>query len=250
MKKFSELVNDQFWNITFKTGLYDFLVMSSYDMSLRTIVNSADIIPKSNILDVGCGSGRALLHLGNKLLETDSKWTGLEVTPGGVSACQHRINNLNLDHNAVVLPADMTSSLPVEKNSIDIAFAHFSTYVISAREKRVLALHNVSETLKDTGCFYIAGPAPNYNAKDQVKSSISIDQNNPNISSFKRLSNKLLFSTLGHYSENVISKKIQDGVWCSFTKEDMENEANDAGLRLKWSKSVYGDTSLLVALCK
>jgi ubiquinone/menaquinone biosynthesis C-methylase UbiE len=250
MSKTKSIINDQFWNLTFKTGLYDFLVMSSYDHSLKTIAESANISNNSSLLDVGCGSGRLLLHIGSKLKETESQWTGLELTHGGISACKNRICNMGLEDNARVLPADMCESLPIEKESIDIAFAHFSTYVISDREKRITAFKNIAKTLKFNGMIFIAAPAKNYNAKDQVRSSITIDKYNPDLSFTRRLRNKLLFTTLGHYSETVISKRIKEGIWCSFNKDEIEQEANDAGLKLKWVKEIYGDTSLMAALCK
>jgi ubiquinone/menaquinone biosynthesis C-methylase UbiE len=250
MNRFNELINNQFWNVTFKTGLYDLLLLSSYDMSLKTTADSANIKDKSNILDVGCGSGRMLLHINNKLIDTDSKWTGLELTSGGIASCKQKIKKFKLEEYAKVISADMISALPIEDESIDIAFAHFSIYVIRGREKRVQALMNIAKTLKRNGTVFMVSPATNYNAKDQVRSSISIDAQNSDISAIRKFSNKLVYSTLGYYCEIIIAKKIHNGPWRSFTKEEITSEANDAGLKIKWSKSVYGDTSHLVALVK
>jgi SAM-dependent methyltransferase len=246
----SKTINDQFWNIAFRTGMYDFLMMSSYDHSLKTIANSAKIEKGWNVMDVGCGSGRLLFHLSNKLKDTGSKWTGLELTPGGLSACKYRIRNMGLEDIANVLPANMCQPLPLDKNSIDVAIAHFSMYVIPDRDKRIDAFKNIASALKEGGRIYLATPGKNYNAKDQVHSSIAIDKENSEISGIRRTLNKLLFLTLGYWSEKAITKRIRAGIWCSFSKDELEKEAGEAGLKLEWVKDVYGDTSLMAVFCK
>jgi SAM-dependent methyltransferase len=250
MNILSKTINDQFWNIAFMTGLYDFLMMSSYDHSLKTIANSVKIEKGWKVMDVGCGSGRLLHHLGSKLKETGCQWTGLELTSGGISACKYRIRNLGLESVAQVLPANMCKPLPLDKKSMDVAIAHFSMYVIPDRDKRIQAFKNIAAVLKDGGRIYLAAPGKNYNAKDQVNSSIAIDRENSEISSVRRTLNKLLFLTLGYWSEKAISKRIHDGVWISFSKEELECEAGEAGFKLEWVKDVYGDTSLMAAFCK
>lgn len=250
MNMISNKINEQFWNIAFRTGMYDFLMMSSYDHSLKTIANSAKIEQGWKVMDVGCGSGRLLHHLSNRLKDTGSNWTGLELTPGGISACQYRIRNMGLEKIAQVLPANMCKPLPLDKDSMDVAIAHFSMYVIPDREQRIQAFKNISAVLKEGGRIYLAAPGKNYNAKDQVYSSIAIDKENSELSGIRRTWNKLLFLTLGYWSEKAITKRIHDGVWCSFTKEELESEAEEAGLKLEWVKGVYGDTSLMAAFCK
>jgi SAM-dependent methyltransferase len=250
MKKVSEVINNQFWNLAFKTGVYDFVVMSSYDHSLKTIADSSNLKPQCHVLDVGCGSGRLLLHIGDKLKETGSLWTGLELTPGGISACKSRISSMGLQGNARVLPANMCQSLPLERESVDVAIAHFSMYVIPDREMRILAFKNIAEVLKKNGMIYIASPGKNYNAKDLVRSSLAIDKTNPDLSLSRKLWNKLMFSTLGHMSEVMVANRIQKGVWCGFSKEEMENEASEAGLTMQRVKDIYGDTSLMATFCK
>lgn len=250
MNKLSQYINKQFWNLTFKTGIYDFVVMSSYDHSLKSIVESTNLSQKKILLDVGCGSGRLLLHIGSKLKETSSHWTGLELTPAGISACKYRINNMGLENNASVFPADMCQPLPVKKESVDIAIAHFSLYVIPDRDKRVDAFKNIANTLKKDGTILIALPGKNYNAKDLVRSSIEIDESNPELTYLQKLLNKIMFSTIGHLSEIMVANRIRDGIWCGFTKEEIIDEASEAGLKLQWVKDVYGDTSLMASLCK
>jgi SAM-dependent methyltransferase len=250
MKQLNEVINDQFWNLSFKTGLYDFLVMSSYDHSLKSIVDSANIMQKSNIMDVGCGSGRLLVHLANTLKKTGSHWTGLELTTGGISACNHRIHNMGLEKYAVVLPADMRQPLPIDKDSIDIAIAHFSLYVIPEREMRIAAFKHIADALKNNGTIYIAIPGKNYNARDQVHSSLALDRKNPNLSFVRKIRNKLMFSTFGHISEILIGNRIDKGIWKGFSEDEIEREAQEAGLKLQWAKGIYGDTSLMAALCK
>jgi ubiquinone/menaquinone biosynthesis C-methylase UbiE len=250
MSKILNFINNQFWNVTFKTGIYDALMMSSYDMSLKTIIKSANITENRNILDVGCGSGRLLLHIGDILTKTDSKWTGLELTTGGVSASKRKIQKLKLGENAKVLPADMTEELPVKKNSFDIAFSHFSMYVIPEREQRLKALRNINDTLKSDGKFYIVAPSTHYNAKDQLKSSLLINAKSKEHSSLKKFTNKIIYSTLGYWGEIIIAGKIQNGIWCTFTEDRMRSEVEEAGLQLEWSKGVYGDTALLFCVAK
>lgn len=250
MKKFKDIINDQFWNITFTTGLYDFVVMSSYDHSLESITESANITEKCVVMDVGCGSGRQLRYIGEKLKQTGSHWTGLELTPGGINACKKRITNMGLVDNARVLQADMTNTLPVEEESIDIAIAHFSLYVIPDRDKRVAAFKNIASTLKKGGKVYLALPGKNYNAQDQVRSSLLINKNNPNISFARKQWNRLMFPTIGLISEIAVTKRIQEGVWCGFTKEEIESEAGEAGFKLDWMKGIYGDTSLMASFTK
>jgi SAM-dependent methyltransferase len=250
MNIISKMINDQFWNIAFRTGMYDFLMMSSYDHSLKTIANSAKIEEGWKVMDVGCGSGRLLFHLSNKLKDTGSQWTGLELTPGGISACKYRIRNMGLEDIANVLPANMCQPLPLDNDSMDVAIAHFSMYVIPDRNKRIEAFKNIASALKEGGRVYLAAPGKNYNAKDQVNSSIAIDKENAEMSGLKRGLNKLLFSTFGYWSEKAITKRIQDGVWSSFSKEELESEAREAGLKLEWVKGVYGETSLMASFSK
>jgi ubiquinone/menaquinone biosynthesis C-methylase UbiE len=250
MKKFSKLINDQFWNITFKTGIYDFVVMSSYDHSLQSITDVANIDSKNNVIDVGCGSGRQLHYIGNKLKQTGSIWTGLELTPGGINACKKRITDMGLEKNASVKQADMTKPLPVDENSVDIAIAHFSFYVLPQRENRVTAFKNIAKTLKNDGKMYIAIPGKNYNAKDQVISSLSLNKQNKDISFFRKQWNRIMFPTIGFMSEKAVTKRIKEGVWHSFTKEEIETEAGEAGFKLEWIKDVYGETSFMAAFSK
>jgi ubiquinone/menaquinone biosynthesis C-methylase UbiE len=250
MKQLSEVMNDQFWNLSFKTGLYDFVVMSSYDHSLKSIAEAANISKKCNILDIGCGSGRLLVHIADTLKQTGSHWTGLELTPGGISACKHRIKNMRLKDYTRVLPADMCLPLPIKKESIDIAIAHFSLYVIPEREKRITAIGNIAKTLKSDGRIYVAIPGNNYNARDQVDSSLALDRNNPDLSTFGKLRNKFMYSTVGRISEIVIGNKIDKGIWKGFSEDDIAQESTEAGLKLHWTKGTYGNTSIMAAIGK
>jgi hypothetical protein len=59
-----------------------------------------------------------------------------------------------------------------------------------------------------------------------------------------------LFSSLGRFSEIVIGNRIEKGVWKGFSENEIEQEAEEAGLKLEWVKGIYGDTSLMAALCK
>jgi hypothetical protein len=157
---------------------------------------------------------------------------------------------MGLENNARVISADMCQPLPIEKDSIDIAIAHFSLYVIPKRESRIAAFKHIAEALKNNGTIYIAIPGNNYNARDQVQSSLALDRNNPDLSISRRLRNKLLFSTFGRISEIVIGKRIDKGIWKGFSEDEIEQEAEEAGLKLQWAKGIYGDTSLMAALCK
>ncbi|MCP3923880.1 MAG: class I SAM-dependent methyltransferase [Desulfobacterales bacterium] len=249
MEKRKSTALKNFWQLAYSLRLYNLLVMSSYYESLRTIANKEVVKENNNIIDIGCGSGLILDHLSEKLLSTNSNYTGLELTSSGVSASRRRIKKLGIEKHANVYSADMCVEFPIKQNSMDIAIAHFSLYVLSSRENRILALKNITSVLKEDGVMLLALPATNYNAAQQVKSSIDIDQKSEMLPFYRKMYNRIMYQTLGRMSEMSIANKIKDGTWQGFTEDGILFETEAAGLKIEWIESTYGDTSYIIK-CK
>jgi ubiquinone/menaquinone biosynthesis C-methylase UbiE len=246
LKKIKGFMVKNIWSWMFKTGMYDFLTMSSYRESLKKIGENANLTSKKNIVDAGCGSGLLLEHVGGKLLDTDSFWTGVEITASGVAATQKRITRMGIAEHSKVFQGDLTEELPLPKESQDVAVSHFCLYVLPEQDKRITALKNIAAVVKPGGNVFLALPSHNYNAEQLVKSSIEIDKNNNELSTLRRFLKKIIILTLLRWSEMSAAKEIQRGTWHGFTEEEIHKEVNAAGMEVEWIKETYGGTSFMI----
>lgn len=108
------------------------------------------ISKQSNLLDLGCGSGRFSIgaaQIGHNV-------TGMDITPAAISAATEKAERLNLN-NAHFLLGDMTE-MPFKDNTFDCVFCpRFSINAVATFGKRKRAIEEMIRVVKPDGLVYI-----------------------------------------------------------------------------------------------
>jgi len=104
--------------------------------------------PDAQVLDVGCGNGRARQFLGRDIVNKGN-WQGIDISKKLINVARERHTG---DKWTV---GDMTKKLPMEDNSVDviIALASFHHILSKAEQKRAIAEYH--RVLRNGGVVFI-----------------------------------------------------------------------------------------------
>jgi len=141
IKQFEKDVYDNWANT------YDRSIWSSW---LNKWVDSfAEDIPQGcSILDIGCGTGAALLRLSKR---NPSLLAGIDISPKVIAIAKDKLSGLPAD----IRVADAESHLPWPDETFDVAIMNAAIHHLPDPEK---LLHQVFQVLKSKGRLIIADP--------------------------------------------------------------------------------------------
>jgi ubiquinone/menaquinone biosynthesis C-methylase UbiE len=122
------------------------------------------------LLDAGCGSGTLLNYIN---LNRGSTYIGIDLLMSGIinPRIKRTLNSL-LNRTYFVL-SDISKSLPIRGQSVDIIVAHFSLYTIDTG-KREFILKEFRRLLKKGGSLILVEPSKEYSAKRIISDSIKL----------------------------------------------------------------------------
>lgn len=126
------------------------------DKHLNVILNSLDISPKSNILDLGTGGGYLAFPIAE--INSESQVIGLDIAVKTLiqnreKAYNMRLKNLNfVDYNGV--------NFPFENNVFDYVVTRYALHHFPNINK---TFEEISRVVKPGGVFFISDPTPNEN---------------------------------------------------------------------------------------
>jgi SAM-dependent methyltransferase len=230
-----------YWRVGFKSHLYDLLLPKAYLDSFKRLAPYINPRKDCVLLDAGCGSGTFLNHIN---LNSESTYIGIDLLMSGISnvRIKNKINSL-LNRTYFVL-SDISKSLPMRSQSVDIIVAHFSLYTIDTGKRRFI-FKEFRRLLKKRGTLILVEPSTNYCAKRIIADSIQLVLNNEG--KFISLVKKWFFYPFTyHFGLKFIESQLKNGVWRSIDIAELCDEVCANGYTVKLAEQVYADSATLI----
>jgi SAM-dependent methyltransferase len=118
----------------------------------RRFFADLQLSPKSNVLDVACGSGGPALYLTRSM---GCRMTGIDINEKGVGLANQTAGELGLDSQITFLKADAGKPLPFDDQSFDAAYCIDSINHLPSRSQVLSEWHRV---LKPFGRLLFTDP--------------------------------------------------------------------------------------------
>jgi len=159
-----------YWQIGFKTHLYDLLLPQAYSDSLKRLAKSTHTGKDYVLLDAGCGSGVFLNYIN---LSNRNTYIGVDLLMSGVSNARIKRRFKNLLNRVYFVLSDISKPLPMRNQSVDIIVAHFSLYTVDIG-KRKFIFKEFRRLLRKGGNLILVEPSTKYSAKRIIAHSIKL----------------------------------------------------------------------------
>lgn len=234
----------KYWDIGFKSRLYDFLTPQAYLDSLTRAVRSVAETHGGTWLDAGCGSGLSIPLLENKL-KSGARYLGTDLTISGLSRTLAKAEDLGMNNRVYCFQSDLTTKLPLRESSVDIILAHFSTYTISNPDKRKQALKNLYHTLKTNGALAIVNPSREYDARNIIRESLERvkSRQGPFVYLLKKC---VVYPLTLWFGLRFIERQLKTETWKAYSLEEFCEEVRQAGFKVIRTETVYANSAYLV----
>lgn len=232
----------KYWEIGFKSRLYDRLSPEAYLESLKRLADSIRMKEEEWVLDAGCGSGLLLPYLADRL-KKGGRYLGMDILPGGLASLKTKAGRVKLKGSVAGMQADLSQRLPLRDQSVSCVAAHFSVYTLREKKERRRAYQEFCRVLKPGGWLVTANPTHFYNAKQIIRSSLELLQSEGK----PWVVNKYLVYPLTlHLGLMHIERQLQLGRWHGYQPDELRDEVAQAGFSLEHSETVYGGSGLMV----
>ncbi len=235
-------IYEKYWEIGFKTRLYEWLSPEAYLESLKRAAISIKLEEEEWVLDAGCGSGLLLSFLADRLT-TGGRYLGLDILPAGLSSLKPRANRLNLNDSVSGVHADLSKNLPLGDTSVSCVAAHFSVYTLPEEEDRRHAYQEFWRVLKPGGLLVTANPIHSYNAGQIIRSSLESLRSQRRSWIVKKYG---VYPLTLHLGLKHIERQLKSGKWHGYQPEELQDEVVQAGFAIEHSEIVYGGSGFLV----
>ena len=236
----------KYWEIGYKTRLYDWLSPEAYKESLRSVADSIRLEDGEWVLDVGCGSGSLLPQL-TDLLTARKRYLGIDILRAGVVSLKTRSKRLNIEGSIFGIQADLSKKLPLEDGSVSCVVAHFSIYTLTEEKDRRQVYQEIFRILKPGGLLVTANPSHSYNAKQIICASLESlkIQRRPWV--VKKYG---IYPFTFHLGLKHIEKQLKSGRWHGYQPEELCDQIKQAGFFIEHTEAVYGGCGILVVARK
>jgi len=232
----------KYWEIGFKTRLYDGLSPEAYIESLQRVADIIKLEEGEWVLDVGCGSGLLLPLLADRLTQGE-RYLGMDILPAGLVSLGPRANRLNLNGSVSGVQADLSRNLPLANASVSCVAAHFSIYTLPEEKVRRRAYQELFRIVKPGGVLVTANPTHSYNAKQIIRASLESLKKQERSWVVKKYG---LYPLTLHLGLKYIEKQLKSGRWHGYRPEELRDEVAQAGFAIEHSETVYGGSGFLV----
>ena len=240
-KIFSTLYK-KYWEIGFKTRLYDRLSPEVYYDSLQRTAEAVRFSGNGWLLDAGCGSGLLLSFLEDRL-QQEERYLGMDILPAGLASLKPRANQLNLKGSVVGVQTDLSRDLPLGDASVSCVTAHFFIYTLPEEKDRRQVYQEFWRVLKPGGVLVTANPTHSYNAEQIIRSSLEQLQSKGKSWVFKKY---LMYPMTLHLGLKHIERQLKSGKWHGYQPGELQDEVAQAGFSIEHSESVYAGSGFLV----
>jgi len=230
-----------YWQVGFKTQLYDLLLPQAYSDSFKRLAKSIHIDKDYVLLDAGCGSGVFLNYIN---LSNRSTYIGVDLLMSGVSNARIKRRFKNIFNRAYFILSDISKSLPISNQSVDIIVAHFSLYTIDIG-KRKFIFKEFRRLLRKGGTLILVEPSTEYSAKRIIAHSIKLVLHDEG--KFTSLIKKWFFYPFTyHFGLKFIESQLKKGTWRAVTGAELCNEVRANGYIVNSAEQVYADSATLI----
>ena len=230
-----------YWHVGFKTHLYDLLLPQTYSDSFKRLAKSIHTDKDYVLLDAGCGSGVFLNYIN---LSNRSTYMGVDLLMSGVSNARIKRRFKNIFNRAYFVLSDISKSLPISDQSVDIIVAHFSLYTIDIG-KREFIFKEFRRLLRKGGTLILVEPSTEYSAKRIIAHSIKLVQHNEG--KFTSLIKKWFFYPFTyHFGLKFIESQLKKGVWRAVNSAELCDEVRSNGYTVNSAEQVYADSATLI----
>ncbi len=232
----------KYWQIGFKTRLYDGLSPEAYLESLRRVADLLRLTEGERVLDAGCGSG-LLLPLLTDRLARGGQYLGMDTLPAGHAALKARANRMDLNRSVSGVQADLSKPLPLRDASVSCVAAHFSVYTLPEENDRKHAFQEFERVLKPGGLLVTANPTLSYDAQQIIRASLESLKNKKRSWWMKKF---LVYPLTLHLGLKHIEKQLKSGYWHGYQPEELRDAVAQAGFAIEHTETVYGGSGFLV----
>jgi ubiquinone/menaquinone biosynthesis C-methylase UbiE len=230
-----------YWLVGFKTHLYDLLLPQSYSDSFKRLAKSIHAGKDYVLLDAGCGSGVFLNYIN---LSNRSTYIGVDLLMSGVSNARIKKRFKNLANRAHFILSDISKSLPIRNQSVDIIVAHFSLYTIDIG-KREFIFKEFRRLLRKGGTLILVEPSTKYSAKRIITRSIKLVLYNEG--KFTSLIKKWFFYLFTyHFGLKFIESQLKNGIWRAVDSAELCDEVHANGYTVNSVEPVYAGSATLI----
>jgi len=228
-------IYSKYWEWGFKSRLYDVLTPQAYLDSLERVAHYCDLKTGQVLLDAGCGSGLLIPFLA-KSLGSGGRYLGMDALDCGFTELDKKADRLGFGDRVEAYCGDFSVELPVEKNSVDVAVAHFSIYTLAESARRNQVYKNLFGVLKPGGRLVTVNPSRDYDADKVIQQSLV--QLKKRVSPLRYwVSKSLLYPLTLRLGLRFIEKQLKTGAWHSYSLEEMGEEMRRARPGWWWLKN-------------
>ena len=232
----------KYWEIGFKTRLYDGLSPEAYLDSLLHVADSITIGEGEWVLDAGCGSGLLLPFL-KKRLTGGRRYLGMDILPEGPVSLKSRADQLSLNDSVAGVQADLYTRLPLADASVACVAAHFSVYTLPEESDRRRVYQELFRIVKPGGLLVTANPTDCYNARQIIRVSLESLRRQERPWWIKKL---LVYPLTLHLGLKHIERQLKSGRWHGYSSKELCDEVSQAGFTVERSETVYAGSGIFV----
>jgi ubiquinone/menaquinone biosynthesis C-methylase UbiE len=215
----------------FDTGIYDLGIPINFDTSLRRAWTTLAPAATDRVLDIGCGSGRMLLHV-LPWLRSGGHLTGLDVDPGGLAYAGRRAQQLGVADQVTFVQGNMSDLDPDQIGAFDGAVAHFSVYTLPSDAERRAAIHQVARVLRPRARFVLVVPNECYRARPLVADARRAEGDRKDIPLWLRLVRQWALCSFTEWgTRRNVEKKLDQDIYHRYTAPELVDHLTSAGFR-------------------
>jgi ubiquinone/menaquinone biosynthesis C-methylase UbiE len=240
---------EKMWSAPFRLGLYDLFLPVNFDRSIRAAFEALDLEPSAHLLDVGCGSGRILVHAAPWL--RTGRYTGIDIAPGGLAYASRRARALGIEERVSLHQGDMRSLSTVVAGPFDAAVIHFAVYTLSSEADRRQVVTEVSKVIRSGGKLAFVVPSETYAAKALVDDAQREEAQRGDASPYARaLRRHLIYPLLELATRKHVERRLDDGTFHRYTEPELRDHVEGSGFSLERVERIRGVESYRAIACR
>ncbi len=227
-----------FWSNWFRFGLYDHLMPTNYDRSMKEAFELLAPKEDARIADFGCGNGRLLLHAG-EWLRKGGALEGFDIDESGLEKCKLRAKEFGLSDRANFQMGNLCQLNELNLKPFDGAIAHFSLYTLGKVDDRKKALSEMFNLIKPGGKIIVSVPSESYRIASIVDGAKKMEDERTDIPWYWKQTRKNLHYRILRKAMMPIEKAIDSGHFHKFAKEELASKLKSAGFEVEQIISSY-----------